>query len=594
MIRRYSIMIVGIFLSLTLTACSNNGAPPTNASQAMQQTTPLQTTPLQTTRQQPTASQTTALDGATAAVVETNPTLPPTFSPTPVPTLTPAPLRVRVAPGVPASVRMGLQQVAHAQPEQFVLVEAGEGEAELEVVVAPAAEVPEENVAATWVYALVAPFPTLVDEISSAELHDAWSGGPGPTYGGSLYMSEETRAAFAAAWGEPAAGAVTVFPPAELADALWATHPSWGIVPFEQLSLRLKVLKVDGHSPLYRNLDTRAYPLALAVGLGGGEGQRAAWLAARPVPLTNRDESKMTLLAMTGVTALTRTTAWKMERNGVLYPAEKIRDWLTSADIVHISNEVSFWEECPPPGLTGMEFCSAPKYMQILTDVHTSIIELTGNHLNDYNWQPLSYTLGLYDQLGLPYYGGGRTISEAQRAVTLTHNGNLLGFVGCNPVGPPIGWVNGLNDGRPGAAPCDDAVMQAEIQRLRAMGALPIATLQYWEFYHYTATAQQIRDFRELVDFGAAIVSGSQGHHPQGFDFYGDGFIHYGVGNLFFGDQYDPNAHKMFVDRYLVYENRLLSLELLTGLIEDYSQPRPMTETERRDLLQTVFAASGW
>ncbi|MBN1888750.1 MAG: CapA family protein [Thermoflexales bacterium] len=585
MIRRYAMMMV-LFASVALGACSSGSEIPISGPQDRA----LQTAPPQTAATQPPT-----LGDAPVSGTETNPMPVPTLSPTLAPTPTPAALRVQVAPNVPAGVQASLQQMAQAWPEQFALVEWDADEPDLSIGVAPLAGTPAENVVATWVYALVVPFPSLVDEIPFTELQSAWSGSPGPTYGGSLFMSEETRAAFVSAWGEPAAGAVTVFPPAELADALWGTRPSWGIVPFEQLSLRLKVLKVDGYSPLARNLDVQAYPLALAVRTNGREIQREAWLAAWPAPLiTNRDESKMTLLAMTGVTALTRTTAWKMERNGVLYPAEKIRDWLTSADIVHISNEVSFWEDCPPPGLTGMEFCSAPKYMEILTDVHTSIIELTGNHLNDYNWQPLSYTLGLYDQLGLPYYGGGRTVEEAQRAVTLTHNGNLLGFVGCNPVGPPIGWVNGLNDGRPGAAPCDDAVMQAEIQGLRAMGALPVATLQYWEFYHYTTTPQQVVDFRELVDFGAAIVSGSQGHHPQGFDFYGDGFIHYGVGNLFFGDQYDTNAHKMFVDRYLIYENRLLSLELLTGLIEDYSQPRPMTESERRELLQTVFAASGW
>jgi hypothetical protein len=34
--------------------------------------------------------------------------------------------------------------------------------------------------------------------------------------------------------------------------------------------------------------------------------------------------------------------------------------------------------------------------------------------------------------------------------------------------------------------------------------------------------------------------------------------------------------------------------EVLTALLEDWSRPRPMTEQERAQLLQTVFAASDW
>ncbi len=514
----------------------------------------------------------------------------PPLPPPPVPTATPSPLRVFVAPEVPSTVRTALQH-ALTQPS-FALVESSEG-ADVQVIVAPMGALAPEQVVATWVYALVAPFPTLIDQVTLVELQSAWRGIPSPTLG-ALCMDEETLAPLAAAWGSPAPGAVEVFAPQDLIQALWTLRPAWGIVPFEQLTPSLKVLTIDGHTPLHRHLDLTAYPLVLEIGVRGEPHQLARWSMTTDSPFTNRDESKMTLLAMTGVTALTRTTAWKMERNGVLYPAEKIHDWFTTADVVHISNEVSFWEECPPPQVTGMVFCSAPKYTELITYVQTSIIELTGNHLNDYGWEPFSYTLALYDRLGIPYYGGGRTITEAQRAVTLTHNGNLLGFVGCNPVGPPMDWVNGLKDQRPGSAPCDEAVLQAELDRLRAMGALPIATLQYWEFYEYPPTYQQRLDFRKLVDWGAIIVSGSQGHHPQGFDLYNGGFIHYGVGNLFFGDQIDPATRQTFVDRYLIYENRLLSVELLTAQIEDYSQPRPMTADERRLLLQKVFAASGW
>ena len=53
-------------------------------------------------------------------------------------------------------------------------------------------------------------------------------------------------------------------------------------------------------------------------------------------------------------------------------------------------------------------------------------------------------------------------------------------------------------------------------------------------------------------------------------------------------------TRQAFVDTYVIYDGRLLSVELWTGLIENWARPRLMTAEERADLLSTVFAASGW
>ena len=102
------------------------------------------------------------------------------------------------------------------------------------------------------------------------------------------------------------------------------------------------------------------------------------------------------------------------------------------------------------------------------------------------------------------------------------------------------------------------------------------------------------KDFRQAVEAGAAIVSGSQAHQPQGFEFYEGAFIHYGPGNLFF-DQMDRYENRQeFIVRYVFHDGRHISTELLTALLEDYARPRPMTPDERRAFLETIFAASGW
>ncbi|HEX2992138.1 MAG TPA: hypothetical protein VHO49_15740, partial [Anaerolineales bacterium] len=49
-----------------------------------------------------------------------------------------------------------------------------------------------------------------------------------------------------------------------------------------------------------------------------------------------------------------------------------------------------------------------------------------------------------------------------------------------------------------------------------------------------------------------------------------------------------------FLDRYVIYDGRLISVELITAMLEDYSRPRLMTGQERAGFLQEYFYHSGW
>ncbi len=134
---------------------------------------------------------------------------------------------------------------------------------------------------------------------------------------------------------------------------------------------------------------------------------------------------------------------------------------------------------------------------------------------------------------------------------------------------------------------------------MKAEGYVVIATFQWNESYDPRPNPQQVSEFRLMADSGASIVSGSQAHYPQMMEFYKDAFIHYGLGNLFFdqmGDQgwMPPGIRRAFLDRYVIYDGKLVSVELLTALLEDYARPRIMTEQERVGFLQEYFYYSGW
>ena len=461
---------------------------------------------------------------------------------------------------------------------------------------------------ATWIYALVAPFPTLVDGVTRDDLLQAWRGTAGGDFKGRpILLDQNTLDVFQKIWGMPGSQAVRVLPAGQLLDVAWGERPSWALVPFESLEPRWKVLAVDGMSPLQKDFTVDGYFLSVHLALMGQPSglvalkKNASIDLASLVPATNRDPQKMTVVIMTGVTGLVRALAYRMEIRSITYPGEAIAGWLRSADFTHISNEVSFTSTCPYPQPLSLSllFCSRESYLGLLDYVGANIIELTGNHNLDWGEEAALNTLDLYQQRGWHTFGGGRNLEDAQKPLLIDHHGNRLAFIGCNLVGPVEAWAT---PDHPGAAPCGDkGWMVSQIKAVRSAGYLPIVTFQYSENYTDTAGYQEKADYRSMVDAGAVIVDGSQAHTPKGMEFYQDGFIHYGLGNLFFdqmevqvGDKLVTTTQDEFIDRHVFYAGRYIGVDLLTARLENWARPRPMSESERNAFLKVIFAASGW
>jgi poly-gamma-glutamate synthesis protein (capsule biosynthesis protein) len=320
--------------------------------------------------------------------------------------------------------------------------------------------------------------------------------------------------------------------------------------------------------------------------------------SANPVfPATNRKADQLTTVMVTGVTALVRGTAFMMERNGMTYPAIDIGDLLRSADILHISNEISFTPTCWNP-LTRPEFdknqifCSKPEYIQLLEAIGTDVVELTGDHFIDQSDEAMLLTIDMYDQRGWPYYGGGRNFEDGIKPALFEHNGNKIAFLGCNA--KPAGYSR-AGATSPGAVHCDMPLMAEKVREVIAQDYQPIFTFQHLEYYSYGINRNVVDEFYQAAEAGAVIVSGSQAHMPHAFEFYKNSLIHYGLGNLFF-DQYGESMEqrKAFIDVHVFYGNQFIGTQLVTIQFIDLARTRFMTAEERTELLENIFFASGW
>jgi poly-gamma-glutamate synthesis protein (capsule biosynthesis protein) len=451
-----------------------------------------------------------------------------------------------------------------------------------------------ENPHSLFIYALAAPFNTIEDSLSTAELTSIWQGQTTDDLDPlKLLVSPQTKTVLEVIWG-PASPQVLISYEEDLLAQAWQEDQLWAILPFEELEPGWKVMEIDGQSPIRKDFDPAAYALGIPVSIHLGTNADPAWLEAIDMPDSNRDPALLTTVNLTGVTALVRATAAMMELRGYTYPAQSIRNILREADITHVNNEVPFTERCPKPGAPtdSLVFCSRPEYIQLLEDIGTDVVELSGDHFQDWGPEAVLETLDMYKQRNWPYYGGGENLEDAQQPALFEINGNKIAFLGCNA--KPRGY-SGATETSPGAMHCEMDWMEDQVRQLRQQGYLPIVTFQHLEYYSYHIHPILQEDFQKMAKAGAVIVSGSQSHQPHGIELTRETFMHYGLGNLFFDQYYESlETRQAFIDRHVFYNGRYISTELLSIVFTDYAHSEPMSLEERQALLETVFKASQW
>lgn len=555
------------------------------------------------------ACQTTPVSPTTPSHTETVSTTEiPTVSPSPSPTATPLPTATNTATPTPPPAAFWQMGLPETFVSEIVLPDGSSWQSDstlsrYHIIPFDKKQKLEPLAQTDWTYVLVAPFFTVTDNLSYEDLRAFLAGNDmpdGAQEDTKVLMTQSDKAAILhllnMSWAQ---NIKTVMELDDISADAWGQD--WAIVPFEALEPQWKVIAVDGVSPLDHDFDPEVYKLNLRVGVfhneqDNWENPENEFDFSTVLPSPNRDRSQLTSLIMTGVTAMARDTAFIMETEGVLYPGEKIRDLLRVADLTHISNEVSFYEDCPypDPDYEGFIFCSNPEYIKLLDDLSADIIELTGNHNNDvlalYKVDSVPFTLDLYEQYEMQWYAGGVNERDAKSPLHIEHNGNRLAFIGCNSYGPTMAWAL---DERSGAAPCEDfGWLKSEVADLRQKGYLPIVTFQFQEDYVREATSLQERDFRDVAQAGPVIVNGSQSHVAKAMEFYEGSFIHYGLGNLFFEQPDVYITYDSFIQEHYFYQGRLINTRLHTITIRDGGQPRLMTEEERQKFLTMIFDVS--
>jgi hypothetical protein len=536
----------------------------------------------------------------TTSAVETLPSsdmLPSTETPSPTPEVALDTLTVALSQDLSEDFATPLMRALM----QIDTVVAAEGEVAVEILDQPANAMtriewrPRQSASyrlAERFFAVVVPFNTVTDSIALEELQMRWLGLDERP----VFVTGDTARKLRRALGDSQAQSVD---PALLLPTLQGTPGAIALVPFDELDPGFKVLMIDERNVLSNQFDPEEYPLAVVLSVEGEGGELiAARLQGLINPYTNRDAGSLTTLIMTGVTAISRGTAAAIERTHLTYPADVISATLRAADIMHISNEVPFLDDCVVNNtLNNLVLCSHTDYMAVLEAVGMDIMGLSGNHVNDFGREGARRALQYYRDNDIAYYGSGFDVTEACAPLYWEHNGNTFAFVASLAFWPESAWAT---DELPGACYYYERKEQmlALVEQLAQEVDIVAIELQYYEHYDARPTAQQVVEFRELRERGAHLVTGVQNHVPQAWEPYstydtgGPGVILYGLGNLFFDQMWSWETRTNLIARHTIYEGRVLSTEILTTVLEDFAQPRWTEPEERAELLRRIFNAA--
>lgn len=314
-----------------------------------------------------------------------------------------------------------------------------------------------------------------------------------------------------------------------------------------------------------------------------------------------QNEEEVLKVNMSGVTALTREMQKRLTTvKDPLYFSANIGDFLSDADLTHVSNEVSFLDNCP---YSYTLFCSPPEFIETLKASGVDIVELTGNHNNDLGSQANTDSINLYHELGWQTIGGGLNAEEATKPYIADMEGSKVAFLAYNYPDSPNGNAIAGTD-KAGANPFDFSYesIQSDIESAKENSDFVIVNIQYWECYSYPdgyiefpscdkPIDGQEETFKKMIDLGADMVIGSSAHQPQTYELYEGKPIYYGLGNLYFEQTQWPGTERGIILTHYFRDGVLLQTKLTPTVFDRDLQTRVMTDEEANYLLTRLHDA---
>lgn len=381
-------------------------------------------------------------------------------------------------------------------------------------------------------------------------------------------------------------------------DQLDSSNNLLAIIPFDEVKPNYKILPLDDQTPLHKGFNPTVYTLTDTYWVKGSDSNLIDLFKTDLKSKTgepNYTIGKTTNVILTGTSVVGGRTHFVIinQRNDNLFPIRGIADTLREADIAHLSNEASFSPLCDQSTYT-LVFCGTLDSFEMLTFAGIDVVGLTGNHIRDYGPQALLDTLDLFTKNNIVYFGGGKNFDDAHTPKIVNVNGIKIAFLGFNFIPPADYYATATLPGN--AAPNrfgnDKKYLNEDIEKAKSKADFVIVDMQWGQEYINNPIPEQQEYGRAAIEAGADVVNGVHSHTVQGIEYYNNGIIFYGLGNVLFDQTQGDYVREGIMVRHVFYEKKYIGYETIATYIPQNLQTELADDSRRDSILDTIYQNS--
>lgn len=154
------------------------------------------------------------------------------------------------------------------------------------------------------------------------------------------------------------------------------------------------------------------------------------------------------------------------------------------------------------------------------------LANLANNHIMDFGEKGLNQTVARLNECGIAHVGTGSNLTESRTPIELQIAGRRVVVVSCAER-----QFGESRKNRSGFAAFGPWIFSA-VRDLSQSGAIVVVSYHGGIENAEVPSPELQETFRTLVDLGASLVWGHHAHVPQGWEYYKDGLILFGLGNF--------------------------------------------------------------
>jgi len=227
-----------------------------------------------------------------------------------------------------------------------------------------------------------------------------------------------------------------------------------------------------------------------------------------------------------------------------------IRPWLENAHVTVLNLETPL-TEIPYHDLTqpradafhpykAYTFASHLNVAPALKKAGVDLVDVGNNHVYDMTESGLQSTTKALNDAGLLHFGSGTKEAEAWQPAVTTVAGQTLAFIGCSVIGHTYGLSVFVSDeeNKGGAAFCEEERIRQAVTEAKAQYDNVIVMIHNGKEYLRHPIDSLIQLTTAAREAGATLVINHTPHVVSGFDWDGQSFVAWSLGNFVFDQNF--------------------------------------------------------